>query len=85
MERGARKDCIDDAVNDDDGNDELVTFNRNREESAAFAAWFSAKEKGCRHIWTPFSDRDQEGEATRQHSPALTHCCQGRGKIFKTG
>ena len=80
-----RKDFIDDAVNDDDDvNDELMTFNQNREELAAFAAWFSAKEKGCRHIWTPFSDRDHEGEGTRQ-SIALTHCCQGRGKIFKTG
>ena len=59
-----RKAFSDDAVNDDDGNDELMIFDWNREELAAFAAWFTAKEKGCRHIWTPFSDRDQEGEGT---------------------
>ena len=39
-----------------------LTFKPSRKELVAFATWFSAKMKGCPHIWTPYSDRDEEGK-----------------------
>ena len=39
-----------------------LTFKSSKKELVAFATWFSAKMKGCRHIWTPYSDREEEGK-----------------------
>ena len=41
-----------------------LTFKQTRTELAAFASWFSAKTRGCPHIWTPYSDREEEGKIT---------------------
>ena len=48
-----------------------LTFKPSRKELVAFAAWFSAMMKGCPHIWTPYSDREQEGKF--RSNPKTSH------------
>ena len=54
-----------------------LTFKSSKKELVAFATWFSAKMKGCRHIWTPYSDREEEGKLPVQIK-SKTICCAQR-------
>ena len=54
-----------------------LTFKSSKKELVAFATWFSAQMKGCRHIWTPYSDREEEGKLPLQIK-SKTICCAQR-------
>ena len=54
-----------------------LTFKSSKKELVAFATWFSTKMKGCRHIWTPYSDREEEGKIRsnpKTYFVIMIHC-----------